>query len=130
MARRSRAGETWSWALLACVLLLPADLVWSGSIPPVENIPQEKVVAAHGNFDGARCLNGHAADVDEVEKACRAGGTPLRCATCDEYIKPDIVFKHWALSASFRWSVALGVTFWYITLPVLCVNIMDIPFTI
>ncbi len=62
------------------------------SLECAAGIPKEKVVAAHGNFDGARCLNGHAADVDEVEKACRAGRTPLRCATCDEYIKPDIVF--------------------------------------
>jgi NAD-dependent deacetylase sirtuin 2 len=61
------------------------------SLECAAGVPKEKVVAAHGNFDSARCLNGHGADVDEVEKACRAG-TPLRCAACDEYIKPDIVF--------------------------------------
>ena len=72
------------------------------SLECAAGVPKEKVVAAHGNFDGARCLNGHAADVDEVEKACRAGGTPLRCATCDEYIKPDIVFFGEALPQRFN----------------------------
>ena len=48
-------------------------------------------VAAHGNFDSAKCLNGHDANIYEVERACRAG-TPMTCAKCGEFVKPDIVF--------------------------------------
>ena len=52
---------------------------------------EEKVVAAHGNFDTARCLRGHAQDVKKVMEHV-ARGAPMRCEQCEEYVKPDIVF--------------------------------------
>ena len=61
------------------------------SLECATGLPVDKVVAAHGNFDAAHCLNGHEADMDVVEKACRVG-KPMRCAKCGEYVKPDIVF--------------------------------------
>jgi NAD-dependent deacetylase sirtuin 2 len=61
------------------------------SLECATGLPVDKVVAAHGNFDTAHCLNGHEVDTDVVEKACRAG-IPMRCARCGEYVKPDIVF--------------------------------------
>lgn len=61
------------------------------SLERATGLPKEKVVPAHGNFDGAHCLRGHEADVDEVADACRAG-TPMICSKCGEYVKPDIVF--------------------------------------
>ncbi len=61
------------------------------SLECATGLPKDKVVAAHGNFDSAKCLNGHDADVDKVERACRAG-TPMTCAKCGAFVKPDIVF--------------------------------------
>jgi len=60
------------------------------SLERAAGLPTDKVVAAHGNFDSAKCLRGHRADVCEVEKACREG-EPMRCH-CGELVKPDIVF--------------------------------------
>ena len=61
------------------------------SLECATGLPKDKVVAAHGNFDSAKCLNGHDANIYEVERACRAG-TPMTCAKCGEFVKPDIVF--------------------------------------
>ena len=60
------------------------------SLERAAGLPTDKVVAAHGNFDSAKCLRGHPADVAEVEQACHAG-EPMRC-DCGELVKPDIVF--------------------------------------
>ena len=61
------------------------------SLERATGLPREKIVAAHGNFDGAHCLRGHEADIDEVARACLAG-EPMTCAKCGDYVKPDIVF--------------------------------------
>ena len=62
------------------------------SLEAAAGIPADKIVAAHGNFDSARCL-GHAACVREV-KAHVDRGAAARCARddCDALVKPDIVF--------------------------------------
>ena len=63
------------------------------SLEAAAGIPADKIVAAHGNFDSARCLAGHAACVREV-KAHVDRGAVMRCARddCDALVKPDIVF--------------------------------------
>ena len=64
------------------------------SLEAAAGIPADKIVAAHGNFDSARCLAGHAACVREV-KAHVDRGAVMRCARddCDALVKPDIVFS-------------------------------------
>ena len=61
------------------------------SLEAATGLPRELIVPAHGNFDTARCLNGHDADVDEVRQHVD-DGIPMRCKECDELVKPDIVF--------------------------------------
>ena len=61
------------------------------SLETKAGVSEEKVVAAHGNFDTARCLRGHAQDVKKVMEHV-ARGAPMRCEECEEYVKPDIVF--------------------------------------
>jgi len=61
------------------------------SLETKAGVSEEKVVAAHGNFDTARCLRGHAQDVKKVMEHV-ARGAPMRCEQCEEYVKPDIVF--------------------------------------
>lgn len=61
------------------------------SLETKAGVSEEKVVAAHGNFDTARCLRGHAQDVKKVMEHV-ARGAPMRCDQCEEYVKPDIVF--------------------------------------
>lgn len=55
-------------------------------------MPRARVVAAHGNFDAASCLDCRAPRaVEAVRAAVFAGETP-RCAECGGLVKPDIVF--------------------------------------
>jgi len=77
------------------------------SLERASGVPAEKIVAAHGNFDTARCLRGHACDVERV-RAHVDQGVPMRCdhvieivdqtgnekrtKTCGVLVKPDIVF--------------------------------------
>ena len=63
------------------------------SLEAAAGVPADKIVAAHGNFDSARCLAGHAACVLEVKKHVDRGEV-MRCARddCDALVKPDIVF--------------------------------------
>ena len=63
------------------------------SLEAAAGVPADKIVAAHGNFDSARCLAGHVACIQEV-KAHVDRGTVMRCAhdDCDALVKPDIVF--------------------------------------
>ena len=63
------------------------------SLEAAAGVPADKIVAAHGNFDSARCLSGHAACVLEVKKHVDRGEV-MRCARddCDALVKPDIVF--------------------------------------
>jgi NAD-dependent deacetylase sirtuin 2 len=63
------------------------------SLEAAAGVPADKIVAAHGNFDSARCLSGHAACVSEVKKHVDRGEV-MRCARddCDALVKPDIVF--------------------------------------
>ncbi len=61
------------------------------SLETKAGVSEELVVAAHGNFDTARCLKGHSQDIEKVMEHV-AKGEPMRCETCGEYVKPDIVF--------------------------------------
>jgi NAD-dependent deacetylase sirtuin 2 len=63
------------------------------SLEAAAGVPADKIVAAHGNFDSARCLSGHHACVSEVKKHVDRGEV-MRCARddCDALVKPDIVF--------------------------------------
>ena len=73
------------------------------SLEAAAGIPGDKIVAAHGNFDAARCLHGHVADVNDVKSAVDAG-TVMRCkeSGCDELVKPDIVFFGESLPQRFN----------------------------
>ncbi|PRW20829.1 NAD-dependent deacetylase sirtuin-2 [Chlorella sorokiniana] len=59
-------------------------------------LPTEAVVAAHGNFDTARCIKcGMPHDVDYVREAVfKQEGNPCHCKkrSCNGLVKPDIVF--------------------------------------
>ncbi|GAB4819426.1 hypothetical protein N2152v2_006472 [Parachlorella kessleri] len=59
-------------------------------------LPKDAVVAAHGNFDSARCIRcGLAHSVGHVRRAVFAGeGSPCYCTKkgCRGLVKPDIVF--------------------------------------
>ena len=65
------------------------------SLEAEAGIPKDKIVAAHGNFDSATCIDtGEKVPIDEVRAAIMAG--PDGCkALNDKYaglVKPDIVF--------------------------------------
>ena len=70
------------------IKILPSKSV---SLETKAGVSEELVVAAHGNFDTARCLKGHSQDIEKVMEHV-AKGEPMRCETCGEYVKPDIVF--------------------------------------
>jgi len=61
------------------------------SLETKAGVSEELVVAAHGNFDTARCLRGHSQNIEKVMEHV-AKGQPMRCEQCEEYVKPDIVF--------------------------------------
>jgi|MDSW01.2.fsa_nt_gb NAD-dependent deacetylase sirtuin 2 len=64
------------------------------SLEAAAGLPHERIVAAHGNFDSARCLKGHPADVHRVREHVDRGEV-MRCESCDgcdALVKPDIVF--------------------------------------
>jgi len=61
------------------------------SLETKAGVSEELVVAAHGNFDTARCLRGHSQNIEKVMEHV-AKGEPMRCEQCEEYVKPDIVF--------------------------------------
>jgi len=69
------------------------------SLEAATGLPLDKIVAAHGNFDTAHCLNGHEADVDEVKDHVDRGEV-MRCG-CGALVKPDIVFFGENLPARF-----------------------------
>ncbi|KAK9809478.1 hypothetical protein WJX73_001974 [Symbiochloris irregularis] len=55
-------------------------------------VDPDLIVAAHGNFDGAHCIDcGRERPIDQV-KAAVLSGKPCRCSTCNGLVKPDIVF--------------------------------------
>jgi NAD-dependent deacetylase sirtuin 2 len=63
----------------------------------------ELVALQPGNFDGAHCLEGHLAAVEDVRRHVDAG-EPMRCrvAGCGALVKPDIVFFGENLPARFN----------------------------
>jgi len=69
------------------------------SLEHLAGLPKEAVIAAHGNFDSARCIDCKAVhDVEYVKNAVDAQ-TPCFCAAdksykkgCKGLVKPDIVF--------------------------------------
>eukprot|EP00035_Acanthoeca_spectabilis_P006808 m.129479 g.129479 ORF g.129479 m.129479 type:complete len:649 (+) comp13676_c0_seq1:70-2016(+) len=68
------------------------------SLETIAGLPQDKVVAAHGNFDSARVITGPnkgaSVPVDEVKEAILAGeeGWKGMVAKHQGLVKPDIVF--------------------------------------
>ncbi|KAL4436337.1 hypothetical protein ABPG77_009899 [Micractinium sp. CCAP 211/92] len=72
-------------------------------------LPRSAVIAAHGNFDSARCIQcGRRHSMEHVRRAVfRAGGSPCRCRNkrCRGLVKPDIVFFGEPLPERFVWHV-------------------------
>ena len=65
------------------------------SLEAEAGIPKDKIVAAHGNFDTATCIDtGQKVDVEEVREAIMAGpeGYTAMNAKYGGLVKPDIVF--------------------------------------
>jgi NAD-dependent deacetylase sirtuin 2 len=65
------------------------------SLEAEAGIPKAKIVAAHGNFDSARCIDtGEQVDIGEVRDAIMAGpaGVAAMNAKYGGLVKPDIVF--------------------------------------
>ncbi len=64
----------------------------------IDNLHQEggsaKVIEFHGNGSFLSCLSGHGKwSADQVEKTREENGVwPPRCPTCNEILKPDVVF--------------------------------------
>jgi len=55
-------------------------------------VEEENIVAAHGSFSNASCINcKKPADLEEVKKTILSDGTPY-CEACGGLVKPDIVF--------------------------------------
>ena len=61
------------------------------SLETKAGVSEEFVVAAHGNFDSAKCRNGHEQDIKIVLEHVERG-EPMKCAKCSKWVKPDIVF--------------------------------------
>jgi len=65
-------------------------------------LPPQKVIACHGSFDAAHCIECDAeADATEVRNAILGGQTP-RCERCGGLCKPRIIFFGEPLGATFR----------------------------
>lgn len=68
------------------------------SLEAATGLPREKIVAAHGNFDSAHCIDtGEAVDIEQLRTAIQAGkegpGGWLELAELHGgLVKPDIVF--------------------------------------
>jgi NAD-dependent SIR2 family protein deacetylase len=65
------------------------------SLEAEAGIPKDKIVAAHGNFDSATCIDtGAAVPIDEVRKAIMAGEEGWRAMNAKHggLVKPDISF--------------------------------------
>ena len=65
------------------------------SLEAEAGVPKDKIVAAHGNFDSATCVDtGEKVPIDEVREAIMSG--PDGCKAMNEkwsgLVKPDIVF--------------------------------------
>lgn len=75
------------------------------SLEAAAGLPPDRIVAAHGNFDSAHCLEGHEADVAEVRRHVDQG-EPMSCHRCGALVKPDIVFFGENLPARFNHLVA------------------------
>ncbi|KAJ9508116.1 hypothetical protein QJQ45_021460 [Haematococcus lacustris] len=72
------------------------------SLESVAGLPAEAVVAAHGNFDSASCIDcGRSHPIDWV-KAQLLAGNISRCSLCGSLVKPDIVFFGEALPQRFH----------------------------
>jgi len=55
-------------------------------------LPENKIVQAHGSFNGAKCINclkEH--EIDQVRTSIMKDQIPV-CAKCNGYVKPNIVF--------------------------------------
>lgn len=80
------------------------------SLERLAGLPPAAVVAAHGNFDSARCIDCRTEhDVEHVRAAVMAQ-TPARCAAgrsgCGGLVKPDIVFFGESLPKRFWTALA------------------------
>ncbi|MEW5315784.1 MAG: hypothetical protein WDW38_007189 [Sanguina aurantia] len=62
------------------------------SLETIAGVPQEEVVAAHGNFDSAHCTSCKLEHTTEYVKAAVMADELCRCTQCKGLVKPDIVF--------------------------------------
>lgn len=71
------------------------------SLESQAGLSKDKIVAAHGNFDGAACIKcGAHADPESVRQTLELDGEPS-CAKCGGLVKPNIVFFGEALPERF-----------------------------
>lgn len=64
-------------------------------------VPPEMIVEAHGSFASQSCIDCKASyPTDKMRQAIEAGDVP-RCADCDGFVKPNVVFFGEALPESF-----------------------------
>eukprot|EP00238_Polyblepharides_amylifera_P003619 CAMPEP_0196578742 /NCGR_PEP_ID=MMETSP1081-20130531/7587_1 /TAXON_ID=36882 /ORGANISM="Pyramimonas amylifera, Strain CCMP720" /LENGTH=304 /DNA_ID=CAMNT_0041898053 /DNA_START=222 /DNA_END=1136 /DNA_ORIENTATION=+ len=62
------------------------------SLETMAGLPHELLLAAHGNFDEAHCIDcHHEADSEHVKESLEADCLPV-CESCGGLVKPDIVF--------------------------------------
>uniref|UniRef100_A0A7S0RTZ3 Deacetylase sirtuin-type domain-containing protein n=1 Tax=Chlamydomonas leiostraca TaxID=1034604 RepID=A0A7S0RTZ3_9CHLO len=62
------------------------------SLEQLAGLPKDMVVAAHGNFDSAACIECEEEYPPEWVKAKIEGGEICRCSACEGLVKPSIVF--------------------------------------
>ncbi|KAI0632355.1 DHS-like NAD/FAD-binding domain-containing protein [Trametes polyzona] len=64
-------------------------------------VPDDKIVAAHGNFASQHCIDCHASfDGAKMRKAIESGDI-VKCGKCGGLVKPDIVFFGESLPEDF-----------------------------
>ncbi|DBA77969.1 TPA: hypothetical protein ACH3X1_009129 [Trebouxia sp. C0004] len=75
------------------------------NIDSLENqagLDKEQIVAAHGNFDSAHCVQCRKEhSLEHVRQAVSQGHTRCDCTKCEGLVKPDIVFFGESLPARF-----------------------------
>jgi len=71
------------------------------SLETLAGLPVEKLVAAHGNFDKAACIDCNREHDTEQVKAHVDQGKVLQCEECGGYVKPSIIFFGENLPAKF-----------------------------
>lgn len=83
-------------------LLLTAFTQNIDGLEQLAGLPADKVVPAHGSFDGAHCIDcGRAASIYAVQQAVFDDDVAT-CTSCGGLVKPDIVFFGEPLPARFH----------------------------